>query len=254
MTIGKLEAITRLHVHYLSEVPIIHVDTVRARKMRVVVTSSVTTPQNACQGPHIGIERADKIGCRNHTLQLGHKLKCLMIATLVCLFLVLFALAMAFLVALRQGVQIAANRYLVGKNLANLHDGSIVIGSHKTMFKGYIGGYLLELVNVRSSIVFWGFSIELVASSNTCGLDMSRPSSGDQVLSTECLDRYLEIRFFGSQTMSRPPFERQIYYTDQSCLLMCPLIILALKSPKLRRFSEFSPVFGHLQVMGGPVC
>jgi hypothetical protein len=88
---------------------------------------------------------------------------------IVCLFLVLFVLAMACLVALRQGVQIAANRYLVGKNLANLHDGSIVIGSHKTMFKGYIGGYLLELVNVRSSIVFWGFSKELVASSNMKG-------------------------------------------------------------------------------------
>jgi hypothetical protein len=138
--------------------------------MRVVVASSVATPQNARQPPHIGIERADKIGCRNHTLQLGHKLKCLMIATLLFLSLGLFVLAMACLVVLRQGVQIAANRYLVGKNLANLHDGSIVIGSHKTMFKDYIGGYLLELVNVRSSIVFWGFSIrDPVASSNMEG-------------------------------------------------------------------------------------
>jgi hypothetical protein len=145
---------------HLSEVPSMCVDTVRVRKMRVVVA----TPQNARQAPHVGIERTHKIGCRNHALQLGNKLNCLRIGSL----LFVCDVVMAFVVGLRHVVQIAANR-LVGKSLANLHDGTIAIGSHKTMFKGNIGGYLLELVNVLTSFVFWGFSNELVASSNMKG-------------------------------------------------------------------------------------
>jgi hypothetical protein len=154
------------HLVHLSEVPSISVDTVRVHIMRVIIVSPVATPQNARQAPHVGIERAHKIGCRNHTLQLGYKLNYFRIDLWP---LHPAVLAMACLVRLRRHVvQIAANR-LVGKSLANIYDGFMVIGSHKTMFKGNIGGYLLELVNVRSSIVFSGFSDELAASSNMIG-------------------------------------------------------------------------------------